>query len=162
MEHSIDTIPAKKLVGMRIKMSLAANKTFELWNGFMKRRSEIMDPTGKDLYSLQVYPPGYFDNFNPAMEFEKWALAEVTDFENVPEGMETFTLPSGLYAVFIHKGPASKGPQSFQYIFGTWIPNSEYVVDDRPHFEILGEKYKHDSEDSEEELWVPVRHRSVG
>jgi AraC family transcriptional regulator len=30
------------------------------------------------------------------------------------------------------------------------------VLDNRPHFEILGEKYKQGSTDAEEEIWIPV------
>jgi AraC family transcriptional regulator len=48
-------------------------------------------------------------------------------------------------------------PKTFQYIFGTWLPNSEYVLDNRPHFEILGEKYKNDDPTSEEEIWIPIK-----
>ena len=32
-----------------------------------------------------------------------------------------------------------------------------YTLDDRPHFEILGEKYKNQDPDSEEELWIPIK-----
>ncbi|MFM9945765.1 MAG: GyrI-like domain-containing protein, partial [Bacteroidia bacterium] len=42
-------------------------------------------------------------------------------------------------------------------IYGTWIPNSEYNLDNRPHFEILGEKYKNNHPDSEEEIWIPIK-----
>jgi AraC family transcriptional regulator len=71
--------------------------------------------------------------------------------------MEPFTLKGGLYAVFLYKGAASAGSATFQYILGTWIPGSEYDLDDRPHFEILGEKYKNEDPSSEEELWIPIR-----
>ncbi len=67
--------------------------------------------------------------------------------------------PSGLYAVFIHKGDASTAPKTFEYIFGTWLPNSEYLLDNRPHFEILGEKYKNEDPNSEEEVWIPIKPR---
>ena len=80
-------------------------------------------------------------------------------FENIPAGMNPFLLKGGLYAVFVHRGPASSGEKTFRYIFGIWLPASEYVIDDRPHFEILGEKYKHDDPDSEEEIWIPVKHK---
>src|ERR1044071_2563515 len=99
MEPRIDSIGEKKMVGRRMKMSLAANKTTELWRSFMQNRAAISNVVGSDLYSLQVFPPDYFSNFSPAREFEKWALVEVTDFDHVPAGMETFTLPAGLYAV---------------------------------------------------------------
>jgi len=71
--------------------------------------------------------------------------------------METFTIPAGMYAVFLYKGtPAEFGP-TFNYIFNTWLPGSAYEADDRPHFEVLGEKYKNNDPESEEEIWVPIR-----
>jgi AraC family transcriptional regulator len=37
------------------------------------------------------------------------------------------------------------------------LPNSNYHLDDRPHFEILGEKYKNADPGSEEEIWIPIK-----
>jgi AraC family transcriptional regulator len=104
-----------------------------------------------------VYEPLYFNNFNPQSEFDKWAAVEVTDFDTIPEEMEMITLPAGLYAVFLHKGPASAGPKTYQYIFGTWLPNSDFLLDSRPHVAVMGEKYKQEDSGSEEELWIPVK-----
>ncbi|MFL5729753.1 MAG: GyrI-like domain-containing protein [Cytophagaceae bacterium] len=157
MLHRLESIAEKKLIGKHLPMSLANNKTAELWKSFMLQRKEIKNNLNQDLISMQVYDKDYFANFSPAKEFVKWAAAEVSDFNAVPAGMETFTLPGGLYVVFLHKGPASAGPQVFGYIFGTWLPASGYVLDHRPHFEVLGEKYKNDEPDSEEEIWIPVR-----
>lgn len=158
MTPRIETLTEKKLIGHRMTMSFADNKTRELWSGFMPRRRAIANSIGADLYSLQLYSLGFdFNAFDPETLFEKWAAVEVTDFNTVPEGMETLTIPGGLYAVFLHQGPASMGPRTFQYIFGTWLPDSDYVLDPRPHFEVLGEKYKHEAPDSEEEIWIPVR-----
>jgi AraC family transcriptional regulator len=156
LEYRIETLPEKKLVGKRIVTTFANNKTIEMWRSFMPRRKEITNNIGTDLYSMQIYPPLFYQNFNPHTEFEKWATIEVRNFDALPNEMETFTLKSGLYAVFLYKGPAS-ATAPFEYIFGDWIPNSNYVVDDRPHFEILGEKYKNDSPDSEEEIWIPIK-----
>ena len=75
----------------------------------------------------------YFENFNTNNEFEKWAAVEVTDFDTVPEEMETMILPIGLYAVFLYNG-SSTDVTVFNYIFETWLPKSEYSLDDRPHF----------------------------
>jgi len=123
----------------------------------MPRRCEIKNNIDSFLYSIEVYPPQFFDNFNPRAEFEKWAAIEVTDFEEIPDGMETMTSPEGLYAVFLHKGPASTGQKTYQYIFEAWLPNSDFLLDDRPHFAMMGEKYKKDDPGSEEELWIPVK-----
>lgn len=156
-----ETLNEKKFIGQRMTMSLSNNSTGKLWGNFIRRRNEIKNKVGADLFSLQVYDPLYFKHFNPSTEFEKWALIEVNDFESVPDGMEVFTLPEGQYAVFLHKGPASSGPKTFQYIFGTWLPSAEYVLDDRPHFEVLGEKYKHEDPSSEEEIWIPIKPKNL-
>jgi AraC family transcriptional regulator len=148
----------KKLIGKRIIMSLADNKTFELWKSFMPRRKEIRNNLNTDLFSMQVYDKSYdFRNFDPEATFEKWAAIEVSDLDTVPEEMESYSLPEGLYAVFIYKGAASQGTNMFRYIFGTWLPGSDYLLDNRPHFEILGEKYKNEDPESEEEIWIPIK-----
>ncbi len=160
MEVKFENISEKKLVGKCLRMSLANNRTAELWRSFMPLRNTIKAVAGTDLYSLQVYGQTYFTTFNPQSEFEKWALVEVADFNSVPEGIDTFVLPAGLYAVFLYKGPASEGAKVFQYIFGTWLPKSEYALDERPHFEVLGDKYKNNDLASEEEIWIPVKQKS--
>ena len=157
MNPKIETLAEKKLIGKRMKMTFSDNKTGELWRDFMLRRREIINNMGSALYSMQIYDISFFNNFNPFTEFEKWAAIEVTDYNTVPAEMETFTLTGGLYAVFFFKGAASEGHKTFQYIFEKWLPSSDYVLDDRPHFEILGEKYKNEDPSSEEEIWIPIR-----
>jgi AraC family transcriptional regulator len=160
MTPRIEILPEKKLIGKRLQMSLANNKTQDLWQSFMPRRKEIQNSIGTDLYSMQVYDPLHFTTFNPNNLFEKWATIEVTDFDTVLDEMETFTLTSGLYAVFFYKG-LNTNTQIFEYIFGAWLPNSEYVLDNRPHFEILGEKYKNNDPNSEEEIWIPIKEKNI-
>ena len=156
MKPRIETLTEKKLIGKRMTMSLSNNKTGELWKSFMPGRKEIQNNIGIELYSMQLYDHLYFNNFSPNKDFEKWASIEVTDFDTVPDEMETFILTGGLYAVFIYKG-SSTDDKTFQYIFTTWLPNSDYLLDNRPHFEILGEKYKNSDASSEEEIWIPIK-----
>lgn len=156
MTPRIENLSDKKLIGKRLTMSLANNKTGELWQSFMPKRREITNNVSNDLISMQVYKPTHFADFKPTNEFEKWATVEVTNFESVPTEMETFSLAGGLYAVFDYKG-SSNDPSIFQYIFGTWLPSSEYLLDDRPHFEVLGDKYKNNDPNSEEEIWIPIK-----
>ena len=72
--------------------------------------------------------------------------------------METFSLTGGLYAVFDYKG-STNDLSIFQYILGVWLPSSEYVLDHRPHFEVLGDKYKNNGPISEEEIWIPIKRK---
>ena len=159
MEHRVEILTEKKIVGKRITTSFSANRTKELWQGFMPNRKEIHNNIGSELYSIEVYPESHFANFNPNNQFEKWAGIEVTDFLSVPVGMETIVIPNGLYAVFIHKGAASNGHKTYQYIFTDWLPMSEYSLENRPHFAVMGEKYKHEDPTSEEEIWIPIRYK---
>lgn len=157
MNFRIENLPEKKLVVLTQKMSISENKTFLLWNSFMKRKGEIQNTIGSDLYSIQIYESDYFDRFNPKKEFLKMAGLEVSSFENIPDSMEAFVLKSGKYAVFEYKGNPKNGGEAFQYIFQEWFPNSDFSLDNRPHFEILGTKYKNDSDESEEEIWIPIK-----
>lgn len=140
-----------------MRTSISNNRTRELWGNFMRRRNEVQDTVSNNRYSVQIYSEQYFNPFHPDNEFDKWASMEVTNVNQVPEGMEVFNLASGLYAVFLHKGAVQTGPATFQYIFGTWLPSSGYLLDNRPHFEVLDERYRNDDPDSEEEIWIPVR-----
>lgn len=160
MQPIIKFLVEKKLIGHFIEMSFTENKTFQLWNGFMPKRKEIENVLNANLYSLEVYPENYFDDFDANDIFQKWAAVEVSDYENVPYEMQTLLIPSGLYAVFLHLGPATEGHKTYNYIFAEWLPNSEYLVDERPHFAVMNEKYKKDDPTSEEEIWIPIKSRN--
>ena len=157
MISRIETINEKKLVGKRMTMCYADYRIGELWGSFMPRRKEITNTLTNDLISLVVYAPNHFINFKSTNEFERWATVEVENFNKVPDEMETYNLSSGLYAVFNYKGMSSGSPAFFHYIYTEWIPNSNYILDDRAHFEVLGEKYKNNDPSSEEEIWIPIK-----
>lgn len=157
MQSRIELLKEKKLVGMKMKMSFAGNKTSDLWRSFMPRLKEVRDRIGSELYSLEVYNHEFFKQFHPANEFEKWAAVEVKNFESVPGEMEALLLPEGEYAVFIYKGPQSEGAKAYNFIFQNWLPASNYLLDNRPHFAVMGEKYRMDDPSSEEEIWIPVQ-----
>ena len=123
----------------------------------MPEMKTMLNGITTDLYSLQIYPPGFFNQFNPRNSFEKWAAVEVGDNWTIPDGWNELHLPGGLYAVFIYHGRSTEGAAAFRYIMEEWLPQSSYQLDDRPHFELLGAKYKNDDPESEEEIWIPVR-----
>ncbi len=159
-EPEIKHLTEKKLTGKNIVMSLSNNRTVELWKSFMPHRKEIGNAVSSELFSVQVYDSSLdFSTFSPTTTFKKWAAVEVANFDQVPDHMETFTLPGGLYAVFDYKG-LNTDDSIFRYIFGTWLPNSDYDLDDRPHFEVLGDKYRNNDPMSEEEIWIPIKFKN--
>ncbi|MEM9678809.1 MAG: GyrI-like domain-containing protein [Bacteroidota bacterium] len=156
LQPRIVELQEKNLIGVSVTMSVTHNLTGQLWGSFMPRRSEITHRANTDFMSMQIYDEAYFKGFSPTREFTKWAAVEVSNNTIIPKGMSTMTIPSGLYAVFDYKG-MSGNPAIFQYIFSEWLPQSEYQLDHRPHFEVLGEKYKNNDPNSEEEIWIPIR-----
>lgn len=138
-------------------MNFANNRTFELWRSFMPRHHEVNNRIGNDLFSLEVYDDAdHFKNFDPNRYFTKWAAVEVSDLNTVPEKMNSLLIPSGLYVVFLFKGDHTKAVPAYTYIFQEWLPKSEYKLDHRPHFAVMGEKYKNNDPNSEEEIYIPV------
>ena len=154
----IEKIDKKKLVGKSMKMSFSNNKTSELWQSFMIQRDLVKNRIDSNYISMQVYDYSKSSKiFNPNVEFEKWAVVEVTDLDDISEEMKSYELQEGLYVVFLHKGQPSAFPETFKYIFEEWFPNSDYELDEREHFELLGEKYKNNNPTSEEEIYIPIR-----
>ncbi len=154
--QKIYTISEKKLIGRKINMSFSENKTTDLWKSFMPEHKKIKNRVGEEFFSVEIYNPAFFDDFSSKNEFEKWACVEVSDFDNIPDGMESLVIPEGLYGVFLHKGYAKNGEKTYNYIFNEWLPKSGYKLDNRPHMAVMGEKYQNNSPNSEENIYVPI------
>ncbi|MDI1242657.1 MAG: GyrI-like domain-containing protein [bacterium] len=159
-EPNIIDFRETRLIGSRLRMSFVADRTSKLWRGFRTIRPTIAGEIGGESYSVKVYDSSYsFSSFDPSAEFDKWAAVAVESEAGVPDGLESLIIPSGKYAEFTHVGPASEAPRTFGYIFGEWLPASEFELDLRPHFEILPEGYDPFAEDSSERALLPIRSR---
>ncbi|MBM3400591.1 MAG: GyrI-like domain-containing protein [Bacteroidetes bacterium] len=154
LEPTFLNLPEFTLTGISTEMSLSSNKTQSLWSSFRRqqKQSKYQDPDF--FYSVIVYPENYFENFNPATPFVKHALVSTEHTGNLDLGWERFTLPGGLYAVFNHKGPDSS---IFNFIYNQWLPQSRYILDNRPHFEKLPAGYIPGHSESEEEIYIPIK-----
>ena len=158
LKPNIITLEEKTLVGKSIIMTFNDNKTSDLWRSFMPYRNQIKNRISTDLYSLQVYDKTFEnDDFNPHITFTKYALVEVSQADELPENMTVFELPKGLYAVFNYKGMAKDVPSFFYQIMKVWLPQSNYNIDDRPHFELIKENYNPMDENAEEEFFIPIK-----
>lgn len=156
----IENIEKKYLVGKSKKMSLPNNKTSELWKSFMEKKDLVKNRIDSNYISMQVYDYSKSSEiFSTNVEFEKWAVVEVSTLDEISEEMKSYELQGGLYAVFLHRGTPSTFRETFNNIFEEWFPNSVYELDEREHFELLGEKYKNNDPTSEEEIYLPIRKR---
>ncbi|WP_289138548.1 effector binding domain-containing protein [uncultured Brevibacillus sp.] len=62
------------------------------------------------------------------------AVNKISD--QVPEGFVTMTLPAGKYAEFKVHGPVDQSQNIRRYIYGTWLPSSNYERREGPDFEV--------------------------
>jgi AraC family transcriptional regulator len=162
MDLKLVSIPSKKLIGKKLSVTLNNDLTFQLWSSFMPSRREIQHIIGTDLYSIQVFSPETdFRDFTPDTSFDKWAAIEVSDVDMIPEGMEPLILAGGEYVTFTYLGTPERFGSLVEDICRTWMPTQGLVPDNsRPHFQIMGEKYKRDDPMSEEEAWIPVKRKA--
>ncbi len=157
LQPKIVEIERKLCMGKCIKMSLLDNKVGQLWQSFMPQVHSISNRKDAAMLSVQVHPSDYFQTFDPSKSFEKWAVVELTTAPSTtPEDMRILEIPAGLYAVFHYKG-LSNDSSIFRYIFNEYLPSSLYELDQRPHFEVLGNKYRNMDENSEEDIYIPIR-----
>ena len=116
----------------------------------MPNKFKITNTINEELIALQYY--GDFNDTN--QPYDIMACAEVSDLNDIPDELIGFTIPTGDYAVFVLKGMDAGG--LYRKILSEWLPDSDYVIDDRPHFQVMGKKYINGSEKSEEDFYIPI------
>lgn len=81
------------------------------------------------------------------------------DKEILPEGRVGIkTIEGGKYAMFLHKGPYSGFQELYDYIYGVWLPESEFELRDLPCFEkYLNTPDKTKPEKLKTEVYIPVQ-----
>ena len=150
MTPTILTIAEKKLIGIKSKMYRHEHQNIPvLWKQFMPRVKAIENRVNTEYIALQEYISPHVKD-----PFDIWASVEVSDHNTIPEHMQPFTIASGLYAIFVHKG--MDAGKTYKMILEDWLPQSEYQIDSRPHFQVMGERYSNGSADSEEDFYVPI------
>lgn len=159
MDVKIITLEETYLLGLSIETTLSESKTVALWKSFMPIIQSVDDRIGENFYSVQIYPNHQtMEDFTPITAFTKWSAIAVSNNTTNHPTLKSLTLPKGLYAQFVHKGKASDFFRTSQYIFGTWLPSSQYTLDNRPHFEIMPPNYKGPNDPKSEELvYIPIK-----
>lgn len=126
----------------------------KLWGDFMQRYAEIKhvkDPS-------KAYQVCVFDQSNPSQdEYTFIAGMEVSEISEVPEGMMAHAVSAAEYAVFEHNGLMETMHQSYEYIFGVWLPENGYQMAEADSLEIYDERFKPECPDSIFEIWIPVK-----
>ncbi|BCB02601.1 GyrI-like domain-containing protein [Bacillus sp. KH172YL63] len=158
MKPAISVVDKKILIGKSKHMTLQEDATRELWQSFMPYRQAIPGRVDEKLYNMKVFDSSLdVRQLTPATPFRKFAAVEVESADSCCDGMEAYALNGGLYAMFLHHGPAHTFHQTLQYIYEEWMPASGYQLDNREHFERFDPTYHPADPNAVEEVWIPIK-----
>ncbi|MFK7906039.1 MAG: GyrI-like domain-containing protein [Chitinophagales bacterium] len=149
------------LIGMSIFGNFLQDPMIpKLWQEFDPYIHKIPNRVNiEQCFGLEVYT----DSFMKTKQWHYMTAVEVSSLENIPIFASARTLPPNRYAVFTHKGLVSNISQTFDYIYSTWLPNSDYEIAAPYDFEFYDERFKEgQSEDSETDIYLPVRAKNAG
>lgn len=148
-------LEAFEIYGKSMDLSLTENRIAELWKEFSL---SLMDQgiSAEVKFDVNLYPEDYFHSFIPTKSFTKWAGIKREKGHKLPMDWTCLSIPAGNYACFHYQGKPNN-PAIFQYIFQSWLPSSEYIMDQRPHVMILGPNYHPHRDDSCEDIYLPIR-----
>jgi len=156
MEPEILTRSSVKLVGIAQQYDSAELSLPKLWAAFRPYRDKIKNRIGEE--SFGIYE-AYEERGGESEEviFRYVCCAPVANFNHVPEGMITRELPEQMYAKFIHRGSISTLEQTLKYIWGSWLPKSDFDYVERPDFELYPPNYNVADAKAEMALHIPVQ-----
>jgi AraC family transcriptional regulator len=144
-EPTFITKPAFTVVGLRITAKPKSPEIPKLWDAFVSRMGELKNVS--EPYASYGVMAGAGD------DLDYMAGNPVSDIARLPAGMERWDIPETTYAVFETRLP--KIEETFDYIFGTWLPASNYQHDAEPVLERYGETFRPDN--PVVSIYVPVK-----
>ncbi|MFD0589476.1 effector binding domain-containing protein [Paenibacillus sp. GCM10027627] len=125
-----------KIIGFNYQTQLNNEKYFEEIPGFY-------DHFGRNEYYLRIpnkarpaFAYGISHSYEDNGEFSYLIGEEVASFAEMEPGFGCFEIPAGKYAAFKVNSAPELGQNTWKYIYGTWLPNSNYERREGPDFEV--------------------------
>ncbi len=147
-----------KVAGIRGSTTLNDNIIPQLWEQFWRLRPSIPNtlPTSR-AYGICESGETNF-TLNGDATFTEVVGIEVISFNNMPASIVTKTLPAGNYAVFTHTGSLHNLRRTYEYIWGTWMPEHMERLDNREDFEVYDLRYLgYDHPNTQFDIYIPLK-----
>jgi AraC family transcriptional regulator len=122
----------------------------ELWEQFIPHLGKVPGQKSQATYGICCNPDGQGG-------FEYVAGVEIDKLDDLPETYRWVEIQPQRYAVFEHSGPLEQLPETFQYIWKTWLPNSGREAADAPEFERYSEDFNPQLNTGVLEIWLPLK-----
>jgi AraC family transcriptional regulator len=94
--------------------------------------------------------------FTNDLIYTHWACVEINEMNSFEKDLHVLKFNGGKYLKFTHKGLSTDFLKTSYEIYAHWVPFYGFKIENRPHFQIMDERYKSDRIDSEEDLYIPV------
>ena len=123
-------------------MSPEANNTKiipALYAQFFERKAELPPPLDRYIYgACNCLSPGQRSREDELVYLVSLNVAKGSP---VPAGMKVWQLPALTCALFRHRGPVFRVGETYNYIYGSWLPRSDYDMAEGPSVERSDEAF---------------------
>ena len=146
------------------KMTVAYNRSFGPYKGnnalYQKHRAELFAwAASKDLMKDENFKYLILYHDNPAVtlnDTQRMSLCVTIPPQTKTEGIiGKMEITEAKYAVFQCELRVQDFPKVWDWIYGQWFPNNNYIPDDKPYFELYPEQPK--GEEFRVDFCIPVK-----
>jgi predicted transcriptional regulator YdeE/DNA-binding transcriptional MerR regulator len=152
MEPKFVTKPAFMLVGMKYSGKNQHQEISEMWGKFSPHIGALAEKPIQATY-------GWCGEMNDDGSFEYIAAVETTKADNLPDWAVVRMVPENTYAVFPHRGSLETLKDTYNYIYQTWRPQSDYTTLGYD-MEVYTDEFKDFSPDSVFYIYIPVKKKN--
>lgn len=161
MKPEIIQLPALHLLGLSARfirpMAPAANNLDvvpKLYARFCPMIPTLPPPQDKYVYGAARCPADT-ESRHPD-ELEYLAAINVAAGNKAHAPLSLWKIPAGTYAAFTHRGPVAKLGETINYVFGTWLPRSNYVHGNGPNLDRQDERFGDGGAGCEFDYLIPI------
>lgn len=139
------------LLGIARKINQSENTKYGLLakvkNEFIEMLESVVNRVNTDLFfAVYDYDPEDISKQDDEINYTYFYCVEVSEYKNIPAGMEKKVIPRAKYAVFNYdiinnrlNGEKLSQPV-YDYIDGIWLPNSGFELAETSDYEVINEK----------------------
>ena len=162
MKPEIIELPALHLLGLTArfigpKSPDANNQQIipPLFQQFFSRKSELPPALDGYTYGACTCLPEKMRSREDELVYH--VSISVAPAGQTPPGMRVWKLPALTYAAFQHRGPVARIGETFNYIYGTWLPRSDYKLAPAASLERYDDRFGDGGANSEMDILVPLK-----
>ncbi len=151
MKYRIETKEAFRIVGVSVPLEKEIEKNFAVipskWqeiavNGTLERLTSMMNAAPMGVLGVST-----------CNEEEPWRYYIAVSSSKDGEGLEEYTVPAAIWAIFSGSGTNQSIQELEKRIVTEWLPTSGYEYGSAPDIEVY---LNPDPENAQYEVWIPV------